>query len=673
MSIESVDRRKRARSQADRFQDDRQQCCAIVHDTADDTPGSGEFDVWRGSSDSVATFELQHTLLALASIANSLSPDHFNASLDHALDLLRDATGADSAELFLAEPNSHDLLLTAFRGPYWRAFCEATRFAPGHGFPGRVLQSGTPVASSTLSSDPRFLRSAVTSKGFRAYVCVPLMAGNQVIGTVSLGSRQTEFSTSDALRVLTWSSGLLTSVIQAGTLRASRIALPERPIHSDDSSDIDLLLDALLQQVLTLSEADAAAITLGGRGTTPLIHRVSEGFAIESLMSCPMHGDAAHTCPAIDDELGVALWGPRRDWPETCQQLPRAGRASYCLPLRHGDRAIGLIQLVYQVAAPRPPTQPLGLLHEFAAHAAELLVFFGEPGARMTAITAVPELAESPPRNGPATGARQSAFEPLEQNARLHIRCFGPCEITWDRSPISPSVFTRRKALTLLKILVLHSEQPVSRDAIIEWLWPDSDPDSGANRLHGIVHALRQVIEPPAARGEWRIVQNADESYLFQPLDPYWLDLTAFRLAIDAGEHASERGDIELAIARFEEATTLYRGELFSDEPYADWCMIDREVHREIYLTALERLAGLLAMNRSHDRVIDVCRQLIRHDPLREPIQQLLIESLWRNGRRDEALRHYDRFLKLLRVELQADPLPETIALLHRLRSEAAH
>ena len=86
--------------------------------------------------------------------------------------------------------------------------------------------------------------------------------------------------------------------------------------------------------------------------------------------------------------------------------------------------------------------------------------------------------------------------------------CFGGFDVRLQGRTVPPEEFIRRKALLLLKILVMSAGNPVHRDALVEGLWPGVDPRSGVNRLHGVLHALRNATEPFKEQRRWIYVCN---------------------------------------------------------------------------------------------------------------------------------------------------------------------
>ena len=103
---------------------------------------------------------------------------------------------------------------------------------------------------------------------------------------------------------------------------------------------------------------------------------------------------------------------------------------------------------------------------------------------------------------------------PLPDRAVAPLKVFllGRFEVVRGDAPIPYSSWRRRRPADLLKLTALTSGRVLSRERVIETLWPDKDPSSGANNLHRALYDLRQILggrfvdlehgqAPPAAGG----------------------------------------------------------------------------------------------------------------------------------------------------------------------------
>ncbi len=641
-------------------------------------PGAVRGDARRRSG---AARDVVRDLCALATLATSLptTPDKLGPSLESTLDALREATGAESAELFLPDPDHREVVLAAYRGPFRSAFFEILRFPSGEGFPGLVLERRAPVVTRALDRDHRYLRRQVKERGFRAYVCAPLIGPLGLAGVLDLASRRDDFDTDGGLRVLMWVGSVVGAALQAAYARLRDSLSDGVPREADDEeADAERLLRRALGLAVELGDADGGGLVLIDRQAGGAVDLVTAG--VFPNVVCPaLHPGAAGgvpgrdrpaglPCPVVAGGRGLSLSGPRRSWPLPCRRAPGGGGARSCLPVLVGREAVGVVQLVHR-RVPSPPTRSLALPLGAVEGVARLLerVWAGIEQQRRAGTEFRPEPAAAadqapeavlPPVAGPRPGTEPD----------LAIRCLGPFELRRRGLLVTPDLFRRRKALTLLKILLVHAGRSVPADTLVEWLWPGIDPAAGAGRLQVIVHALRRVLEPEGSGQRWAFVRRDADGYSFDPRAGCRLDVEEFRASIALAQRAERSGALDVAARAYEDAAELYRGDLLQDEPGGQWCWMEREHLREVFLGALKRLAALRVRAGELERAIELYRRALRADALREELHQRLIECLWRAGRRDEALRQYGVCRELLRRELDVDPLPETQRLAERVR-----
>jgi signal transduction histidine kinase len=101
-----------------------------------------------------------------------------------------DYLGFEAGEIFLREDGEFELRMALHRGVAAEAFWTRDQFRMGEGVVGIVAETGEPQVDINPESDLRFLRRAVAQAGFRSLSFFPLTAHGNVIGVMSIGSRQ---------------------------------------------------------------------------------------------------------------------------------------------------------------------------------------------------------------------------------------------------------------------------------------------------------------------------------------------------------------------------------------------------------------------------------------------------------------------------------------------------
>ena len=570
-----------------------------------------------------------------------LGGDHVGVAGEVALDEPREHLGVLRAqpELFLREPEGNDLVLTACAGADTNALAERSRFELGVGFPGLVVSSGKPIGvQGDLATDRRFLRPGIPQAGIRSYACVPLLERTGALGSLHLLSRRRDFPVDTMIALLEQAAIPITNAVRAG-LAALRQAI-DAACGGVDGDAPEPALRSLLESMLSAAGCRHGALALVDPETGKSGPVITSG-PTSTLCSVATAG-TWRSCRNAVEGHGFAAEPGRRQWPDACRRgLPPRMARPCCLPMVSQGRFHGLISLDF------------GRQDDVSAisRVVPLLTMAHQAATRLEARRPGFEILQS------AADSSVACTDP--GHADLMVRCLGPFTIIQRGQAISAETFPRIKALSLLKMLALKGGAPINRDVLIERLWPDADPHAGANRLHGVVHALRSVIEPHRAERRWIYVRNHGDVYYLDTHASVDIDVSCFRDHVERGME----GEGPDAVTELEAAARLYRGDLFEGDPYSEWCEDERRELREDHSNALKRLAELHADAGNAEAALSSLQRALRFEPLRDDLHLALMELFADLKRRSEALAHYDEYERQLQAELGVPPPPELQAL----------
>jgi DNA-binding SARP family transcriptional activator len=244
----------------------------------------------------------------------------------------------------------------------------------------------------------------------------------------------------------------------------------------------------------------------------------------------------------------------------------------------------------------------------------------------------------------------------------LHFQLLGPFQV-WRGDERLDAALSGQLTRELLAFLLVERDRFVPAERLMDVFWPDRPPAAGANNLQGVVLKLRRRLEPGLGRGrDSRYLITEAEGYRFLAAGCR-VDLDEFARAAQAGHAALRGGDPAAARAALERARDLYRGELLSDMPYAEWAFPARERLREEHLEVLEAVGRACLDVGAHEEALAAGRQARGVDPFRESFVRLQMEATAALGERAEALAICDEYERLLDDELGLEPSAETRAL----------
>src|SRR5262249_58225914 len=120
----------------------------------------------------------------------------------------------------------------------------------------------------------------------------------------------------------------------------------------------------------------------------------------------------------------------------------------------------------------------------------------------------------------------------------LDFRVLGPLEVAANGTFLPLGGAKQRAVLALL---LLHANEVVSTDRLIDELWGGSPPESAANMLHGYVSHLRKLLEPGRARGEHELLVSRAPGYVLEIRDEQ-LDAERFDRLTREGREVLDAG-----------------------------------------------------------------------------------------------------------------------------------
>ena len=236
-----------------------------------------------------------------------------------------------------------------------------------------------------------------------------------------------------------------------------------------------------------------------------------------------------------------------------------------------------------------------------------------------------------------------------QKGASVEFLVLGPLEVR-DGDRILPLGGAKQRAA--LAILLLHHDQVVSRDRLVDGIWGDRPPATAAHTLETYISRLRKALHQD---GHAERLLTRQPGYLLRVEDGEF-DLQQLEAQIDQGRRALAADDPEAACEHLTRGLALFRGAPLEDLAYAPFAQAEVGRLDELRATALEqRVDADLALGR-HADLIGELESLVADYPLREHAWGQLMLAEYRSGRQGEALATFDHARHKLADELGINP-----------------
>ena len=234
----------------------------------------------------------------------------------------------------------------------------------------------------------------------------------------------------------------------------------------------------------------------------------------------------------------------------------------------------------------------------------------------------------------------------------MDFRILGPLEAL-DEGRVVRLGGTKQRAL--LAVFLLHPNETLGTDRLIDELWGERAPATAAKTVQVYISRLRKALAGAQDDGPEGVVATREHGYELE-LDPERLDAQRFERLVGEGRSELAASRPERAAAALEAALSLWRGPALADLAYEPFAQ--REIARldDLRVTAHELLIEARLALGAHAEVVGQLEKLISEHPYRESLRAQLMLALYRCERQADALQAFQDARRTLVEALGIEP-----------------
>lgn len=241
---------------------------------------------------------------------------------------------------------------------------------------------------------------------------------------------------------------------------------------------------------------------------------------------------------------------------------------------------------------------------------------------------------------------------------KLSLHTLGNFEIKYEDKIIS---IKRKSSLQILQYFIANRNKKISKDSLIDQVFPDGTFESVKNQFYVSLSDLRKSLEPTIkARRDSSFIKRHMEHYSFC-LDEVYLDVDEFTQLVEQRNVFTENDRLK----QLKRAEALYQGDFFEGYPYHDFLEEERHKLRSLFLSILQELADFHWKNGEFKAGIEYYEKLIKKDPYNETIYVEYMERLLIKNFPLQAKKVSEQYINFIENELGI-PVGEKVQSLFR-------
>jgi two-component SAPR family response regulator len=224
----------------------------------------------------------------------------------------------------------------------------------------------------------------------------------------------------------------------------------------------------------------------------------------------------------------------------------------------------------------------------------------------------------------------------------LTVKCFGHYLCYVDKNAADPIRWRTAKSEELLALLIHYQGKAISKEILIDTLWPEAEPEKAANNFRVTCTYLRNTL-----------TDKGFANLLLRDRDSYLLDTS--RLRCDLLLFLAAAGEVSPKLSALEEASAVYVGGYFENKSY-EWAANMRAWLGKEYKKIQCRIADFYQAGGENRRACAALEKALTHDPYDEEAVEKLLSLKLRSGDSVSAVKIYREYEQRLLKEIELSP-----------------
>lgn len=244
----------------------------------------------------------------------------------------------------------------------------------------------------------------------------------------------------------------------------------------------------------------------------------------------------------------------------------------------------------------------------------------------------------------------------------LSIKLFGSFDVSIGGAPIDKAKFRRKNTRILLALLAVNIGKEISRDAVVQSMWPDSPEENGRKNFYTIWSCLKRAISLP------------DGTCPYLSRHRYGCSLETRYVHCDVSDLEETCHELLFGVPNMERWSQLYSqieqdfsNEFMPSEKRNPMVVHARSEYRSRLVDALVAATSSIADTETPQWGVWFARTALKHDETREDAYVALMRAQIGSNQRTAAMMTYLKCRRVLSERLGIDPSPETTKLYESL------
>lgn len=238
------------------------------------------------------------------------------------------------------------------------------------------------------------------------------------------------------------------------------------------------------------------------------------------------------------------------------------------------------------------------------------------------------------------------------KSERLHIQMFGEFHMENDYYQYVPRSGKGGQVTTLITYLLANKDVEVSKEKLVDILWPEEEISNPTGALRNLIYRARQELDNFFPNTHSPCILFRRNAYMWNRAIDCDTDIDRFEILYN---QAQKEADPAEQLRCYREMFQLYQGNFLPLQGREEWVMFRSTYYQNLYIKCVLNLCRHLRQAGEFQQVIDLCEQANQKELMNESIYREILEAYLQLGQSHRALDYYRSVLNLFNTRYGVD------------------
>lgn len=241
----------------------------------------------------------------------------------------------------------------------------------------------------------------------------------------------------------------------------------------------------------------------------------------------------------------------------------------------------------------------------------------------------------------------------MKKKSTLRIHLLGEFYIENSHNHFPQEIKKSKQLIVLIAYLIIFRHTVVTKNKLIEILWPNDESDNPEGALRNLVYRARREMVKFFPKGDQQCIISKGNTYAWNPEVDCVID-------VDEMEHLCKLIEVERDLDKeynyCMELMTRYNEEFMFEFLDDEWVILQKNYYDNVFMRTIEKVCKNQITNERYQEIIQLCNQIEFKYYANNHIYEYKLLALYELNQTSSALSYYHKVIDIYYSKFGLEP-----------------